>query len=87
MMFNINVCISIAYDTVYNRGIIDNEMDYSDPQTVEVELICIIDNAAARGDGNCILFDGDAVTMDKISGGTSGTALAIAITINLIAVE
>ena len=62
-------------------------MDYSDQRTVEVELICIIDNAA-RGDGNCncILFDGNAVTMDKISVGTSGTALAIATTINLITV-
>ena len=44
---------------------------------------------AARGDGNCnrVLFDGDGVTMDKISVGTSGTALAIVTTINLIAVE
>ena len=64
-------------------------MNHSDPRTVEVELICIIDNVAARGDGNrnCILFHGDGVTMDKISVGTSGTALAIVTTINLIAVE
>ena len=72
-----DICISIAYDTIYNYGIIDNELDYSDPRTLEVELICLIDNVAARGDGNCncILFDGDAVTIDKISVGTSGTAL------------
>ena len=78
------------YDTtIYNYGISDNEMDHSDPRAVEVELICIIDNVAARGDGNrnCILFDGGGVTMDKISVGTSGTALAIVTTINLIAVE
>ena len=46
-------------------------------------------NVAAQGDGNCncILFGGDGVTIDKISVGISGTATAIAKTINLIAVE
>ena len=52
-------------------------------------VYAIIDNVAAKGDGNrnCILFDGDGATIDKISVGTSGTALAIQTIINLIAVE